>query len=335
MSDDDFTKLYRSITKSTVWVGQPPHVKLAWVVMLAEADAMGRVTTPIPALAKLAEITIEQFEEALEIFMAPDKYSRSPELEGRRVVRLDEADEYSGFRLVTHAKHRAKRDPETRRQQNYEAQQRYRERNQGVSRVSQSRSSDLETGKDGSVSQAEDQHSSSDEPGTCDRVSQTVSHVSPIKPIPSASASASASETHSPEPDPPDRSELAQRAESYLRDGYGGHHDFGPPESWPEVVNVLADWRAVWGRGIRIRGGVKDPRLRVILERFVDGYEPAELARAIRGAHADPFTVGSRNAGRLESVLKDAARVDKFIEYFEEPEAKRGGRASSRVQVED
>lgn len=333
MSDDDFTKLYRSITKSTVWVGQPPHVKIAWVVLLAEADAVGRVTTPIPALAKLAEITTEQFEEALAIFMAPDRYSRSPELDGRRVVPLDADDEYSGFRLVTHAKHRAKRDPEKRREQNRAAQHRWRERNR-VSQESQSAADSAETGDVSHYGTDDDSEGSS---GISDGVSQAVSQGSQYKPIPSASASASASETHSPDQDPPDRLELARRAGDYLADECSQRHEQGLAEYWPEVRRVLDAWRDCWGREVRLRGGLRDLRLRTILERFQDGYSSQELCEAIQGARRDEFTSKSHSAGRLESVLRDPSRVDKFRELLApQPTVASGVDAAlAGIEVED
>lgn len=128
MSIESFTKLYRSLTKSTVWVGQPAHVKLAWIVMLAEADELGRVTTPVPALAKMAEVTLEEFEKALQVFLDPDPYSRTRDHEGRRIERLAEEEPESGFRLLNHAKYRERRDSERRREQNREAQARWRDK---------------------------------------------------------------------------------------------------------------------------------------------------------------------------------------------------------------
>jgi hypothetical protein len=317
MSEDDFTKLYRGITKSTVWVGQPRHVKLAWVTMLAEADEVGRVTTPVPGLAKLAEITVEEFEEALDIFMAPDKYSRSTELDGRRVVPLDD-EEYSGFRLVTHAKHRAKRDPAKRREQNRAAQERWRERN----RVSQKSQTDSVADETTEVSHNGDRDIPVEVPDSSDVVSQPVSQ---NKPIPSASASAS---NHSlPDPDPPDRLDLPRLVESYLADECSKRLEHGPAEYWPEVRRVLDTWRECWGREVRIRGGLRDSRLRAILERLQDGYSSCELCDAVRGARRDEFTVTSHSAGRVESVLRDPSRVDKFRELLvaELPEPARAG----------
>jgi hypothetical protein len=85
--------------------------------MLAEADELGRVTTPVPALAKMAEVTLEEFEKALQVFLDPDPYSRTRDHEGRRIERLAEEESESGFRLLNHAKYRERRDSERRREQ--------------------------------------------------------------------------------------------------------------------------------------------------------------------------------------------------------------------------
>jgi hypothetical protein len=178
-----YTKLYRSLTSSTVWVGQPAHVKLSWIVLLSEADEVGRVTTPVPVLAKLAEVTVAEFEEALAIFLAPDKYSRSKEYDGRRIEPLDDDEEFGGFRILNHEKYREKRDLDKRREQNREAQARWRERNGRKPRSL--------TNADARAESAE------------------VSHK---KPIPSASTSEVSSPTCSVDPRP-DRSPAREQTE--------------------------------------------------------------------------------------------------------------------------
>lgn len=217
MTAHAYTKVYRSITQSTVWVGQPAHVKLSWIVMLAEADEIGRVTTPVPVLAKLAEVTLQEFEEALRVFLSPDPYSRSKEFDGRRIEPLDGEEEFGGFRILNHEKYRKKRDSERRKEQNREAQERWREAHPEAvrkPRVSQDVSS-----------------SKQDKPESAE-----VSHK---KPIPSASASASACEGD-PGPDPsqhdqPDRLGEEQAGTTGRRSKRGGRGSgvlTGMPDGW-------------------------------------------------------------------------------------------------------
>lgn len=105
-----FTKLFSSITESTVWC-EPAHTRLVWITMLAMADRRGRVWASVPGLANRARVPLEDTEKALATFLAPDKYSRTPDHEGRRIEPID-----GGWQLLNHAKYREMRDDEVRRE---------------------------------------------------------------------------------------------------------------------------------------------------------------------------------------------------------------------------
>lgn len=102
-----FTKLFSSITESTLWC-EPDRVRLVWITMLAMADARGRVWASVPGLANRARVPVEDAEEAIQRFLSPDKYSRTPDHEGRRIEIID-----GGWRLLNHEKYRAIRDEES------------------------------------------------------------------------------------------------------------------------------------------------------------------------------------------------------------------------------
>lgn len=103
-------KLFSTITDSSMW-DQPDRVCKIWITMLAMADWHGCVYASIPGLANRARKSIEEIEEALAIFRAPDKYSRSAEYEGRRIVDID-----GGWMLLTYKKHREARNAEALRE---------------------------------------------------------------------------------------------------------------------------------------------------------------------------------------------------------------------------
>lgn len=105
-----FTKLFSSITESTVWC-EPAHTRLVWITMLAMADRKGRVWASIPGLANRARVPLEDAEKAIETFLGPDKYSRTPDFEGRRIEPID-----GGWQLLNHAKYRDMRDDVVRRE---------------------------------------------------------------------------------------------------------------------------------------------------------------------------------------------------------------------------
>ncbi len=101
-----FTKLFTSITESTIW-SEDDQTRLVWITMLAMADRRGRVWGSIPGLANRARVSVEACERALDKFKQPDKYSRTSNNEGRRVEDMD-----GGWVLLNHGKYRAIRDAE-------------------------------------------------------------------------------------------------------------------------------------------------------------------------------------------------------------------------------
>lgn len=102
-----FTKLFASITESTVWC-ESDRTRLAWITMLAMADSRGRVWASIPGLANRARIPVEDARIAIECFLSPDRDSRTSEHEGRRIEPID-----GGWRLLNHEKYRKIRDEES------------------------------------------------------------------------------------------------------------------------------------------------------------------------------------------------------------------------------
>lgn len=102
-----FTKLFASITESTVWC-EPDRTRICWITMLAMADHRGRVWASTPGLANRARIPVEDARIAIQTFLEPDDDSRSKENEGRRIEEID-----GGWRLINHEKYRALRDEES------------------------------------------------------------------------------------------------------------------------------------------------------------------------------------------------------------------------------
>jgi hypothetical protein len=107
---DTYTKLFSSITESTVW-GEPYATRIVWVAMLAMADARGNVYGSLPGLARRANVTLEEVERALASFSAPDPYSRARDEDGRRVEKID-----GGWHLINHGKYGAIRGVDERRE---------------------------------------------------------------------------------------------------------------------------------------------------------------------------------------------------------------------------
>lgn len=116
-----FTKLFGSIVTSTVW--QEPHTTVrVWITMMAESDQNGCVYAAVPGLAHLAKVTIPECEAALDTFLSPDPYSRTPDHEGRRIEKID-----GGWRLLNHAKYRGMMTRESIRESKRDYMRRVRE----------------------------------------------------------------------------------------------------------------------------------------------------------------------------------------------------------------
>lgn len=121
-----FTKLFSSILDSTIW-REPPPVKIVWVTMLAMCDRNGEIHASLPGLADRARVTLDECQDALRRFMAPDKYSRTKAFEGRRVEEID-----GGWRLLNHEKYRALLSQEERREYNRRKQNEHRKKLRSV-----------------------------------------------------------------------------------------------------------------------------------------------------------------------------------------------------------
>jgi hypothetical protein len=117
-----YTKLFSSIVTSTIWV-ESDRTRIVWITMLAMADRNGEIQASIPGLARLAGVPIPDCEEALAKFIAPDRYSRTPNDEGRRIEKIE-----GGWALLNHAKYREMASRDDSKAANTERQRRHREK---------------------------------------------------------------------------------------------------------------------------------------------------------------------------------------------------------------
>lgn len=105
-----YTKLFSSILMSSIWE-ESNETRLVWVTMLALADQFGHVDGTVKSLARVARVSVEECQEALDCFLSPDPHDRSGVAEGRRIVA-----ENGGWTLVNHAAYRQKMSADERRQ---------------------------------------------------------------------------------------------------------------------------------------------------------------------------------------------------------------------------
>lgn len=121
-----YTKLFNSIVTSTIWT-EDDKTRILWITMLAMSDQHGEVHASIPGLARIAGISTESAEIAIEKFMSPDPYSRTPDNEGRRITKID-----GGWEILNHRKYRVMASKEDAKAANSARVKRHRDRNANV-----------------------------------------------------------------------------------------------------------------------------------------------------------------------------------------------------------
>jgi len=109
MSETNFTKLFSSITDSTIWC-EDSDTRVVWITMLAMADENGWVYASVPGLVNRAQVKRNAVEDALNTFLSPDPDSRTPDNEGRRIEKIE-----GGLAILNHPKYRKIRNKEERK----------------------------------------------------------------------------------------------------------------------------------------------------------------------------------------------------------------------------
>ena len=92
----NYVKLFTSLLDSTLW-SEPNHVRLVWITLLLKADKEGCVYTSVPGLARAANVTRAEVDEALDKFHQADPDSASPAFDGRRIESIDR-----GFKILNY-----------------------------------------------------------------------------------------------------------------------------------------------------------------------------------------------------------------------------------------
>ena len=130
-----YTKLFNTIVTSTIWT-EDDSTRIIWITMLAIADQHGEIHASIPGLARLAGKSIAETEQAIAKFCAPDKYSRTAEHDGRRLIPIP-----GGWELLNHAKYRKMASREDSKESAAERKRRQRDRTQNVTQKRDSHAS--------------------------------------------------------------------------------------------------------------------------------------------------------------------------------------------------
>ncbi len=119
-----YSKLHASIIGSSLWT-EGDSVRILFITLLAMCDKDGCVYGTRPGISRIAMVDPDESDDAWTVLMSPDKHSsdkmRAPENEGRRIEEIP-----GGFRLLNFEYYRGLRNDDDRREQNRQAQARFK-----------------------------------------------------------------------------------------------------------------------------------------------------------------------------------------------------------------
>ena len=125
-----YVKIYSGINESSV-AELDVHVRWLWIVLLTKADQYGNVFGTVQALARIANLSVEDTQDALNRLGAPDPSSTSPDEEGRRLIPAGQ----NLWHVVNYLKYRQMRDPEREKETARERMRKLRKRRRDVTLV--------------------------------------------------------------------------------------------------------------------------------------------------------------------------------------------------------
>jgi len=102
MNDNEFVKLFDTIITSSIWQ-EDDQTRILWITLLALANKDGKVFSDPRWLAKAANIDYDDCQQCLQKLQSPDKLSRTPDNEGRRIKRIQ-----GGWLILNHRLYRQK-----------------------------------------------------------------------------------------------------------------------------------------------------------------------------------------------------------------------------------
>jgi len=119
-----YGKIFDSIYDGTLVEDWRALVTFQQMIILCDAE--GQIDMTQYAISRRTGIPIEHIEAGIKILESPDPCSRSPEEDGRRIIRLDNHRNW-GWKLVNHAAYRGMKDHQARRDYKRKKQREYDE----------------------------------------------------------------------------------------------------------------------------------------------------------------------------------------------------------------
>lgn len=107
-----YVKIHEQIFSSSI-MEEDVETRYIWFCLLTLADKEGFIDITIPAIARRINLKEEIVSNAIEKFMLPDKTSRTPDFEGRRLEKIRES---FGWQVLNYVHYRDLRNDEARRE---------------------------------------------------------------------------------------------------------------------------------------------------------------------------------------------------------------------------
>ena len=95
-----YTKLFGTLISSSVWT-LPDPVRITWITMLALADKDGIVQASIPGLAQISKVSLQDCQNAVDLFSQADQWSRNKDYDGRRIEAVD-----GGWKILSYGRYK-------------------------------------------------------------------------------------------------------------------------------------------------------------------------------------------------------------------------------------
>ena len=142
-----YGKIFKQMYKGTLAMVGPWEALVTFQQMIVLADREGVVDMTADAIARETTIPIRIIAKGVEALELPDPESRTPDHDGRRIIRLS-ADRTWGWQIVNYAHYRKLRSEEERREyhRNYWREKRSKSANNDNSTPTQHNSTDSTNG---------------------------------------------------------------------------------------------------------------------------------------------------------------------------------------------
>jgi len=138
-----YAEIHTSILDSSI-NSEPLHVRWVFVACCLMADFNGNFQSTVDAIARRANVPLDETKEALEMLQRPDPNSTTPDEDGRRLIRVAS----NTWHVVNRVKYRNMRKAEDEREATRLRVQKFREKHRSGEPCNATRNGDVTPGNE-------------------------------------------------------------------------------------------------------------------------------------------------------------------------------------------